>query len=85
MRKKHLTKCSEMIIQKKTIKLVLHCLFCNSRRSAKLNTVTKLKTKENTVSEIMFCCKYKCVHSSLLPYVHYEEKICGKDIYSIKK
>ena len=63
-----------MIIPKKTIKLVFHGLFCNSRRSTKSNTVTKFKTKKNTVSEIKFCCKYKCLHSSIWPYVHYEEK-----------
>ena len=61
-----------MIIQKKNIKKN-HGLSCNLR-SAKSNTVTKLKTKNNYVSEIKFCCKYKCVHSSLWPYVHCEEK-----------
>ena len=49
-------KCSEMI----TKKIVFHGLCVNSRRSAKLNTVTKFKTK-NTDSELKFCCKNKCV------------------------
>ena len=56
-----------MIIPKKTMKLDFHGLFCNSRRSAKSNTVTKLKTKKNTVSDIKFCRKNKCVHSSIWP------------------
>ena len=63
-----------MMIAKKTIKLVFHCLFCNSRGSAKSNTVTKLKTKKNTVSEIKFFFNYEYLHSSIWPYVHYEEK-----------
>ena len=50
-----------------TIKLDFHGLFCNSRLRAKLNTVTKLKTKKNTVFEIKFSWKNKCVHSSLWP------------------
>ena len=40
--------------KKKTIKLVFHGLFCNSRRSDKSNRVTKLKTKKNMVSELKF-------------------------------
>ena len=67
MSKYILTQCSEMIKPKKTIKLVFHGLFCNSRRSAKSNTVTKLKTKKNTVSELKFCFKNKCVRSSTWP------------------
>ena len=58
----HLTKCSEMITPKKTIKLAFHGLFCNSLRSAKSNTVTELRTKKNTVYELKFCCKNKCIY-----------------------
>ena len=55
-----LTKCSQMITPKKTIKLVFQCLFCNSWRSVKSNSVTKLQTKKNTVSEIKLGCNNKC-------------------------
>ena len=54
-----------MIIPKKTMIFDFHGLFCTSRRIAKLNTVTKLKKKKNTVSDIKFCRKNKCVHSSI--------------------
>ena len=68
-----------------------HSLFCNSRRSAKLNTVTKLKTKKNTVYEGKFSFKNKCVcgqklflpktqKSLFLPYLWY-----GKAIFLLKK
>ena len=63
-----------MITQKTTIKLVFYSLFCNAQKSAKLNKVTKLKTKKITVSESMFSWNNKCEHSSILPPVHYEEK-----------
>ena len=68
---------------KKPVKLFFHSLFCNSWRSAKSNTVTKLKEKKNTVSEIKCWCKNKCEHSSIWPLDHYEKKIWEKDIYSI--
>ena len=56
----------------KTIKLVFHGIFCNSQRRAKSNTMTKLNTKNNTVSEKKFCCKNKFVRSSIGHKVHNE-------------
>ena len=58
----HLTKCCEMITQ-----FFFHGLFCNSQRSAKSNTLAKLKTKKNTASELKFGCKTNCVHFSEWP------------------
>ena len=46
------------------IQFSFHGLFSNSRESAKLNTVTKLKTKKNTVFKWKFPFKNKCVRSS---------------------
>ena len=40
MSKYFITPCSKMI-KPKTIKLVIHGLFCNLRRNTKSNTVTK--------------------------------------------
>ena len=70
----HLTKCSEMIIPKKNNKISYSCLFWNSWRSAILNTVTKLKTKKNILSE-----KRKNGLKSIM-----KKKIWEQNIFSIK-
>ena len=54
-----------MMTPKTPIKLVFLGIFGNSQRSANLNTVTKLNTTKNAVSKLKFCCKKKCVRSSI--------------------
>ena len=48
----------------------IYSLFCNSRRSAIFNTVTKLKTKKNTVSKLKFSYTKRSIYRVSHPSCH---------------